>query len=914
MFLMDKSLTLKNISIENFRGIGKEKTINFENLTVIYGENGTGKSSVINSLEYVFSGELSEFKRLGGKNSTVHTGHKFNDLRIKATFNNDEELEVKGKKFSPNNIRDNLNDYDLNGSFILNRSKLLEFIKNTEKDRYNNIVDFFGMKFINDYKTSLTRIKNNSIKELNSTNEEYDNYLKKLSLSLSDSEGLTYEESLSIFNNTLKEKDYKLIDKDSDFKKYIAELKVSKDSVLIKDKINNFNQIFNDLNISKLDSELNSILKSYEKLSSDNLKLSNYLMNSLKSSVIVLENTDKNKCPICNSKITPSEILPKIKKELDDLETQNTEFNTWKDEVNNFKKQLEYLINDLNKLNKYIDDLKELTNTDFKSIGISEFKNLKEDLNKLVKLELTPLDFSYELNNVNEDINNLKLEFEDTFDKYNDDESIPKIIDALTILNEIKNLDLKIEHLNKKVKTSEITEKLFIKTQENIITRIFSEISEDVNDFYNFIHDGDYIKDPSIEMPKARRVDILLNAFGEEKNARSFTSEGHIDTLGLVIFLAFNKRFSNLPFIVLDDVIATVDFSHKDKIARLLIEKLSDYQIIITTHNELWAKHLINVAKSNYNINKKSSILHEIIDWDIEEGPVFKKSISSKEVIKKYLSEENRDVYAAGNAARRYLEYTLKGICLANKISVPFSELYEVGALFDSAKKHCLNEVRETSIEEEHTNLWNAIEETKSYANLLSHDNLRSMDLEYNDVKQLCQSIMDLNETYKCKDHNTFLKLGKKKMYCETCNSSIDMGKPFTFKDFGEEELERSAEYIVDYLAKNDKEVDMETAKLMVPHIKKKTPTSLKNLNEWISSCRLISRTQIETIFKKDIDKIYENLEKYSDEPVTRELVMESFYNNKKRRKKLQQLNKPLTKDFILYFDKNGEFDEFKIE
>ena len=92
--------------------------------------------------------------------------------------------------------------------------------------------------------------------------------------------------------------------------------------------------------------------------------------------------------------------------------------------------------------------------------------------------------------------------------------------------------------------------------------------------------------------------------------------------------------------------------------------------------------------------------MYEIIDWDLFEGPVLSKPLNPEEKIKKYLEGEDKDLFAAGNTARRYLEYNLKRICDLNNIKVPYKEKYDVGSLFVDTKDSCLNFVKDTDLED----------------------------------------------------------------------------------------------------------------------------------------------------------------------------------------------------------------------
>ena len=236
----------------------------------------------------------------------------------------------------------------------------------------------------------------------------------------------------------------------------------------------------------------------------------------------------------------------------------------------------------------------------------------------------------------------------------------------------------------------------FTKSKEEFINEIINEIKDDIKIFYDYIHQGDAITSPDIKLTGANHLEVFLDSFGKSVDPRSFASEGHLDSLGLCIFLAFNKKFNPLPFIILDDVVATVDMGHKEKIARLLIEELDDYQIFITTHSKLWAEQLRRLANIKQGRQPKN---YEIISWNKKEGPILAIPIDSEEKIDKYLNPDHYDLNAAGNTARRYLEYILKQICRANKLEIPYEDKPQCEAFYNKASSHINKTAKNTSFE-----------------------------------------------------------------------------------------------------------------------------------------------------------------------------------------------------------------------
>ena len=126
-------LQFDDIEIRSFRGI-KQYTLNFDKKSLVFcGANGTGKSSFVNAIEYLFTGKVGSLSGMGDVDhdkSLIHMGDKASDVLVRAHIG-DYTLErsfKNGLKYD-NELKELKDDFK-NGSFILNRKKLfsIDFI------------------------------------------------------------------------------------------------------------------------------------------------------------------------------------------------------------------------------------------------------------------------------------------------------------------------------------------------------------------------------------------------------------------------------------------------------------------------------------------------------------------------------------------------------------------------------------------------------------------------------------------------------------------------------------------------------------------------------------------------------------------------------------------------------------------
>jgi len=133
---------------------------------------------------------------------------------------------------------------------------------------------------------------------------------------------------------------------------------------------------------------------------------------------------------------------------------------------------------------------------------------------------------------------------------------------------------------------------------------------------------------------------IQFLGLADSKDPRAFLSEGHLDSLGLCLFLAAVRIF-NPPgtLLVLDDVLTSIDKEHRRRVGELLFTEFKDFQIILTTHDDHWNELLQSSARAMGLQNQWQYI--QINDWTVESGPVLSVTDNSWEFITENLTEAN---------------------------------------------------------------------------------------------------------------------------------------------------------------------------------------------------------------------------------------------------------------------------------
>ena len=246
---------------------------------------------------------------------------------------------------------------------------------------------------------------------------------------------------------------------------------------------------------------------------------------------------------------------------------------------------------------------------------------------------------------------------------------------AITInRNRLHEADVEISRLE--VARSQIQRivELAEKARKGAVQQLLDQIATHADHYFQNIHPGENIGSPALKVTDRGAASIDLTCVFHKKSGdpRGCYSEGHVDSLGLCIFLAI-RRFhyshdDELSLLVLDDVLHSVDGEHRMATAKLILKEFADHQIVITTHDPLWFENLKAVA----SVAGRKFCYHRIAGWSLATGPVWGDHLSDYEWL---TSDESLAAMPADRVikAGRLLEQMLQQLCDSLSVAVPFS-------------------------------------------------------------------------------------------------------------------------------------------------------------------------------------------------------------------------------------------------
>lgn len=201
---------------------------------------------------------------------------------------------------------------------------------------------------------------------------------------------------------------------------------------------------------------------------------------------------------------------------------------------------------------------------------------------------------------------------------------------------------------------------------------ILSAISTRVGELYEAIHPGEGPNKIILALEEGKRASLEIAAeFGGKPDAppQAYFSDSHLDTLGLCVFLALAERETpEKKILVLDDVLGSVDEPHVERVIGLIYEVSQKFQhAIVTTHYRPWRE------KFRWGILKPDKVCQfvELKHWSLGDGIVLTGSVPEIARLKALLAAPDVDVQAITGKAGVILEFVLDFLTLKYGCAVP---------------------------------------------------------------------------------------------------------------------------------------------------------------------------------------------------------------------------------------------------
>lgn len=772
---------IKNISITGIRGVKSALTLALnEKSVLLYGDNGTGKSSISDAIEWFYNDKVSHLSgsEIDLKDALRNSYLKDSDISFisidynKNSFNTTKSLINKKGKFTSelSNSSEEIQKYfteSENENLLLRYQLLREFVDQTKGDKLKYLCDIIGFSEVTKAKEVLKKAFGSIKAEIKNQNFEAQINVQKQTLIAKIGAAASQEENLfekiNVIITPLQTgvivKSIADIDTVLNYIKMLTNTQQLTELQFIESANQTLLTLKSEINF--IDEEYQKYFSEFNKIAGDVHAIMQTLLAELLRSgnnVLIKKYHSENTCPLCLQPKNIQELTEDIQRRLKEIEESSKKkasFDTAKQTIAAIAterlKRLDMVLGNPLFNRPENQDIKHAF--DCLKIKISKYQETANEKvtsgNKLPQNDsLIFSDNDFEIQNkISKRIENLNkaIKKDNSTELY---ANISAAKDAFLKIKQFESDKCKLEH--QKDSLGIIYNEFVIRQKEGLESFI-NTFSKNINEFYQYMNPGELF----------REIQIVTMGDDDELNGitieykyndkwvsppQKFFSESHLNCFGISFFLAsviaFNKENK---FIILDDVICSFDTNHRKRFADLLFEKFANYQIILLTHESEWFSYVKQIAK------KKSWLLGEI-KWTEPKGTHLDEQPSElKKLIE--INLNNGTINILGNPIRQYLEAILKDICLhlEVKVSFKYNDINE-----KRMPDELLNELK-SKIDKnagldlkEKLPIIDRVANSSLLGNLLSHDN--PFNPKLGDLKAFWTDILELEKIFICQE------------------------------------------------------------------------------------------------------------------------------------------------------------------
>lgn len=669
---------IKNIkAYKSFKDFSWQRYFNkekfHETFNVLYGENGSGKSSICNILKSV--SQNKDFIKYEPNITSLYFDsieYKYSNSSWNNKNINKESLLFFDREFVDRNVHlGHKRDTTKDGQEQESGKMIIEFDNNAINLRMKRD-DARKLKEEQEIKIKEFKESNKEILNFNILNEEFELYKRYKNKTNKE----IYEIKKSLIKN--KEEINKILEVDKKSLKNVQNIK------------NDIKEIeYNISNISLSKYEIYQAIFIYNLDGQIEIEAERTLINKIRHNKSFFEtgfkirNTYPNQCPFCQSKDKEENI-----KEIIKIYNQIYD-DTYQLKMKNFEHDKQSIINELESiiicinnfdLNSIFLELKRLDENykikniysvedekKYKKPAIRQIKNLLDKISTLNKpnneiIRTLYEDIEKEFQAVEQFFQNIinyisqKNQIISEFKIENTDEKL------LTRINENnekiedieKQLNLIVSDKIEKQKNKEKKEE-GLHSFETILTNLKSEYDKILNTYENYCSSEvfkillkkieDYFKHFNFcfklelkteKSGKKSEFPFAFKLLDKECMERDFSeglSEGELQVLSICFFFAFLdiQKNKDQKILIFDDPITSLDNSNLSCLVDLIAEKEKDYsQIFVFTHHRLFFKFLRKKFKTDYTNNSNGNEYNILRNKDEFGGSFICKSKSDK--------------------------------------------------------------------------------------------------------------------------------------------------------------------------------------------------------------------------------------------------------------------------------------------
>jgi energy-coupling factor transporter ATP-binding protein EcfA2 len=668
---------LERLVMHAFRGVPGAMTVDFgkgESI-VVYGDNGTGKSTIADALEWYFTGGIELLSHEGRQHAVRYVGSDDAGVTSVEVFTTGM---LGGTAVFPDERGTGTVDALRRETFLLRGRTLADFINKTKTEKWKALVEILGLDAIENLREDLQRARNELRKAAKAADEEVRTYVRALTSGSGDVSDDAILASLQEFCRTLGVEQPRTLDEvmdpswltsavgagsavseASDRESLLAEMRTLAAPAFDRKAVDAWNRL----------------------ASSDRVRLlpRASLVREAKR-VLEAGAGDKGRCPICGQTVDEKTLARRIEKALVEVMDASRDLERVRDPV---AQQADGLEAARDKRQWILD---RAGAEDLELPPLPDVPQLGGSVEALAPVDADAIaSWLAEIRKWDKAVVAIARRAS-TPEPGTRDTHLMMLAALCQQVNAWRQAERKAARARRALELAERVFDAYQKKQKDDVAELLSAISRRVAQVYTALHPGEDLDAVSVEPWTAKGVELAIDFYGSrQRPPHGVLSESHLNSLAIALFLAMAESFNErIGFLVLDDVINSFDVEHRGRLAELLADGFPGWQLIVLTHDQQFFEHLSRRAPSWRKL--------EFTSWSYESGP--RTTQYQTGGILRHASErlESGDVEGAASKARRALEELLQEVCEALWAPLPFrrgqaNDKRELGELFKGVRR-----------------------------------------------------------------------------------------------------------------------------------------------------------------------------------------------------------------------------------
>ncbi len=690
---------IDSIKVQDFRGIRRlSLSIKGRNLIVV-GENGSGKSSIVDAIEYFFAGRIEPLEgRADVKKRQCIPNLRGGSPKVAVDLRGlSQSVSLSYPRRSagiPRSLRPFF-DQIARQTFVLRRHQVLGFINARDAERYQRISKLVGLGALDGIDKRWRKAHRRTKRQLASLEGEYERTLDRLS-DLLDRRIETEKALVRVINHRLADQGLDPIQRQETLHWRLEALRRSTKSPGRTREAESLQELHRAITqtaeaLKELQEETAKLRQVFVAFWQKTEVLEDASLEPLLTEGyrVLQANADLSNCPLCEAPIPDYAAL------LRRLDERVTDLHELTENRRRVRRQRAAVERKLVFVEGLIGELIEgLETHDLKSqvpaaqAALQSARRYRSALDRLEEgiVETERWQKLSSFAQFRQLLPELAVEIVEQRQRLTPSKSEDKQVGLLVTMTRVDEHWQRLREIRRAVRKASFVHQQvdlvyteLVEARKRGLKRLRAELERDFGRFYQQLHPGEGYGSITIPVQRDRRSSVALRTCYHNQapaHPLNYFSEGHMDSLGLCIFLAFIKRFGeDLKLIVLDDVLTTIDGGHRLRVARLLAREFSGYQFVITTHDRLWAKELDRVLPDSKLVPLKP--------WSLEHGADCWDHPLSDWAYYEEQARKGRAQDAIGGAGRN-LEKFLSRMRLNLALAVPAkrNDAYTIGDLY----------------------------------------------------------------------------------------------------------------------------------------------------------------------------------------------------------------------------------------